>query len=469
MDGLPSHARARPSQRGQVLPLFAVGMATMVLMATLLFDGAQALVVRRRLQSAADAAAMAAANTLLADSIEGCSAGTGATPKEPVRQAAMAALEANSRGLDIDTVEVECALGYGTHAVRVTLEADSPSFFMGGMHVSASGTALNGQVSTGKYSVIELNPYNPSWSKNNGCPSVLFSGGPSVLFEGSLQANSGCPAGSGGAMGTNGNAATVTFTNGADARLVGGFVQGPLVITPPPRTNQPAVADPLRALPPPEGLPVRSTSRLVLNNESLVLDPGVYLGGIQLKNKSQAYLHPGIYVLDGGGLDLGAQAAMFSIDSSRTTTSIETWARDCTSACGVLLHNTGTASTFGPISVGAGATLLLKPYQPRISAPSVSAYMNLLIWQSLTPVTTSSWSQPPITLNGGGKVDVSGTIYAPSAQVYLTGGSGGSGGSTVDLTLQFISWDLQIQGNSRFNFYYRSEAFAKPFAYGLVE
>jgi hypothetical protein len=460
----------RSSEQGQVLVLFAVGLAAMILMATLLFDAAHSLVVRRQLQSAADGAALAAANTLLASSVDGC-ASSGTTPKGSVRQAALASIETNARGLGLESIDVTCASGYANNAVRVSLIARAPSFFMPGTRVSASGTALNGQVSYGKYSIIELNPHNPSWSKENGCPSVLLSGGPTILFEGSVQVNSACPSGSGGAMGTNGNAATITFRNGSDARLVGGFVQGPLVITPPPLTGQPVVPDPLRALPQPplSSLTVRSTSRLVLNNENLVLESGIYRGGIQLKNKSQAYLRPGIFVLDGGGLDLGAQAAMYSVDATRTSTSIATWGSDCTGSCGILLYNTGTTSSMGPVSIGAGATLLLRPYHPGGSIPSVPAYANLLLWQSLDPEPTSSWSQPPVYLNGGGTIDLSGTLYAPSARVYLTGGSGGSGGSTMDLTLQFINWDMQIQGNARFNFYFRSQAFAKPFEYGLVE
>ena len=55
----------------------------------------------------------------------------------------------------------------------------------------------------------------------------------------------------------------------------------------------------------------------------------------------------------------------------------------------------------------------------------------------------------------------------PGALVSMTGGSGGSGGGT-DLTLQIICWDLQIQGNSSFHFYYRNDGFTARPGYGLV-
>ena len=37
------------------------------------------------------------------------------------------------------------------------------------------------------------------------------------------------------------------------------------------------------------------------------------------------------------------------------------------------------------------------------------------------------------------------------------------------MTLQFVVWDAQFQGNSSFRFNYQSEKFAKPYGYGLVE
>jgi hypothetical protein len=96
-------------------------------------------------------------------------------------------------------------------------------------------------------------------------------------------------------------------------------------------------------------------------------------------------------------------------------------------------------------------------------------YRNMLLWQDANPVPTSTHAQPTVRLGGGGQVEMSGTLYAPNAPVYMTGGSGGSGGSATNITLQFICWDLQVQGNSSFHFYYNSEEFARPTDYGLVQ
>ncbi|HEX3218694.1 MAG TPA: hypothetical protein VHU77_01490, partial [Candidatus Limnocylindria bacterium] len=94
---------------------------------------------------------------------------------------------------------------------------------------------------------------------------------------------------------------------------------------------------------------------------------------------------------------------------------------------------------------------------------------NLLFWQSVAPAPSSTYEQPILQLIGGGAVDMSGTVYAPSAKVQMGGGSGGSGGDSIDLTLQFISYDLELSGNSNFHFRYNAQAFARPLDYGLIQ
>ena len=39
----------------------------------------------------------------------------------------------------------------------------------------------------------------------------------------------------------------------------------------------------------------------------------------------------------------------------------------------------------------------------------------------------------------------------------------------TDVTLQFVSWDLELSGTSSFIFRYRTEKFAKPTDYGLIK
>jgi len=515
---MPLRARSKGS-RGQILPLFVLCLTAILLMSSLLLDASMALLMRRADQSTADAAALAAANVIqTSGSIRTCSATVGGTPRSDIVAAAKASVHTNLPGYNLNNVDVTCpaadpfGTSYDNFAVRVSLSSNSPGFFskvvgINAFAVSTTATAFNGQQAGAKWSVVELDPYNSGWSNGKqGCPSVLFSGGPTVTFDGSVHVDSKCPAGSGGSMGTNGNSATITFNNGGNAYLSGGYAPGPLtmIYSPPgpsgPKVNQPQIGDQLD-ITQPSGLAVvcdRSKPKCntgftpdmstfsspfsVGAGTNTILSPGIYEGGIQLKSSARAFMKPGVYILDGGGLDLNASSALYSVNSGFSSANPAwtpaTWKTvDCLpGACGVLIFNTGTASgapsaKLSQITVGAGGSLGLRAYAPGAPGNNVvnTTYENLVIWQSKAPVDSSSYQQPIISLGGGGSFDVTGTVYAPSAEVQMLGGSGGGGGNSLDLTIQFISWDLSIQGNSSFHFYYQSNAFAKPMDYGLVE
>jgi hypothetical protein len=232
--------------------------------------------------------------------------------------------------------------------------------------------------------------------------------------------------------------------------------------------------DPFAFLPPVpvSDLPVRSTSKLTLLGTIATLQPGVYRGGIELKSTAIALLEPGIYVIDGGGLSVGAQAMLMSVPAGTLATTPATWQSTCLpSNCGVLIHNTGTTSTLGAVNIGAGAIVKLRSYAPAAdpNPGSYQDYDKMLIWQSGSPEPTSTYAQPPVELKGGGGVDIAGTVYAPGALVRMGGSSGGSGGESIVATLQFISWDLEIYGNASFHFKYVEREFARPTDYGLIE
>lgn len=473
----------RRREGGQILVLFTLALVAMIAMLGLLFDGGGALALRRQMQNAGDAAALAAVNTMQTLTPRTCSTIAGPPPGAPqdaIVTAARAEVRRTMPWLTDAQITVSCPPGWSNFAVGVDLGASSQTTFarvvgFGGIGVGTTSQAVNGAITSAIYSIIVLDPSNPTWPNGRrGCPSTLISGGPSITIEGSMAVDSACPAASGGALGTNGNAATLTAVGNAKIRVVGDFVPGPLTILPNVLTHQPYVRDPLDKLPAiPASLTTRSANKLVLSGSSTVLSPGVYVGGIQMKNSAKAFLRPGIYVMKGGGFDMGAQNAVYSVAAGVSSTSDATWGTDCPQAsCGVLIYNTsGSGSNaMGQFTVGAGATLRLRPYRPTADTggTNVLEYENLLLWQDANPVPTSSYAQPVVQLNGGGTVDVSGGVYAPSALVQMGGGSGGTGGAT-DLTVQFIAWDLALSGNSSFVFRYRESEFPKPLDYGLVK
>lgn len=499
--------RRPASERGQFLVIFAFAFLVIVMMLGLLFDGARGLVLRREMQNASDAAAMAGANVVQGLPIKGCSATAGPPPGGPqaaVEAAAKASIAANLPNYNLAEVIVTCPPGWDNAAVQVQLADQSPTFFgsvfgIGPLDVATKSSAVNGMTSFNAYSVILLDPENPSWPQaRRGCPSFLLSGGPTVRFDSSIYINSACTSANGGALSTNGNATTLTLgSNGPSIRIVGEYKPQALTITPTPVEHQRPKTDPLASLQPPPGSPnfasndltslkVQRTTRLIVgqgqSNSTVTLEPGVYKGGIQLRNQSVAYLHPGIYVIQGGGIDLGAQTSLYAVPAGPVSPSLATtWDTTCTASnCGVLIYNTGTSSgslAMGQVSVAAGATFKVRSYDPTASVTLLNSgasytnaeYENMLIWQSRDPLASNSYAQPLLQLNGGGSVVMAGTVYAPQAKVLMGGTSGGSGGSSTVLTLQFIVWDLELSGNSNFWFRYDGNEFSRPLDYGLIE
>jgi hypothetical protein len=461
--------RARSSSRGQILPLFVIFLTAMLLMMSLVLDASSALLMRRGYQSAADAAAMAAANVSGFGS-KGCAASVGAATT-----AAGNSVAANLPGY-AGPITVSCVTTgpYAGIAVQVSLSGASPGFFsrvvgINSFAVNTTATAINGQLTGGKYSVMLLDP--------TGCSSASFQGSFTANFEGSLYVDSSCPTtSSNAALLTGGNSGSVTFAPGTGAYVVGGYrdAHTPPMFAVPPVTGVQPISDQLAVGLGTPSVPADAPTPTSCGSSDKIFSPGNYPSGIQLKNSERGFLLPGLYYMQNtpanGGLSLQASAELYSVNSGFlpancaaviTTTSsgvtTSTWSNYCTAAsgCGVLIVN-AAQNNKGAISVAGGAVTMLMPYQP-----GVKAYQNLLIWQ-----LGGTYSQPTVALQGGGAANLTGGLYAPAATVNMGGGAGGSGGN---LTIQFIAWDLVLQGTPTFDFVYNTDAFPRPMGYGLEQ
>lgn len=530
-------------ERGQVLPMFAILVAALIAMLGLLFTGGEALRYRRQLQDTADAAALAAANLLVAQN--GCSqSGQGGTPRSALVTAARSSVGTNMPSFPSGSVSVSCPTGYSNFAVQVSLAGTASGWFgPGGLNVGSSGTAINGQVRGGGYSVALLDPSNPTWrgSQNNGCASYTINGGPTVTYEGSIFVNSACTraASSNAAVKGINSSFRMAMINNAQMYIVGEYAAGTQGhITPDPIQNVGTpLGDPLGSLVKPchatdgtsclgstSSLPARSMatsgngqigSQCKQGSTTLdpcILLPGTYSGGILAGTGSSPttlLLRPGIYYIEGGGLQLkSGSARILSIPSSGvlsdaaaktayattlTDTQIGTrWQQDCPppvsgnanpSTCGNLIYNaksdsksswTTSGGSADAISNGAQGILLLRGYYPSSDAlglgSTFSSYKNLVMWQARSPIPGSGSPQPDLTMAGGACVVLSGTVYASGGLVSYGGSSCGSGGGAdAAATLQFICWDLTLSGNNSFYFAFRAEAFTQPSGYGLVQ
>ncbi len=184
-----------------------------------------------------------------------------------------------------------------------------------------------------------------------------------------------------------------------------------------------SAADPLASLaaPDPSSLTVQSTSRLSISgNQTVTLNPGVYVGGIQISDNAQVTLKPGIYYLQGGG---------FSVSGSGSVTDL---------GKGVLLYNAPTSSADTISLTGNGKVTL----SPMASGP----YQGITLFQDRS-------STAPITITGNGNLDITGAIYAAHALLNVTANANvdAQGNPLDSVGLALIVYDLKISGNGDFS------------------
>ena len=554
--------RQRGREDGQIIIIFALMLSMLMILASLLYSGAQTLVSRRQLQNAGDAAALAAAN-LMENKTALCNASrisaTGTSGSNDLYLAAKSAVMTNlgwtaAQVTSRMTLSCPTSSSYAGVAVTINLSITGPKWFgAGGIAINTSSTGINGQVTNGDYSVALLDPSNPTWTGGGGrtgCASYLVNGGVTVTYEGSIFVDSTCTRtiSSDAAVKAANSAFSMSLINGAKLLLAGEVSSGTLSkISPTPTENvRPLLPDPLAGLTKPchatDGtnclgltttLPAQDYSTTGSGHCKTmkvvcVLSPGTYVGGLLAANGSGVatlLLRPGVYYINGGGVQLksgaGQLIAIPSATSGKcsgtaivsctdaeaiarycnptnntngscqntTDTTGANWAADCppppaTTTCGVMIYNAKADAASGWVKTGGSAdtidngsqgVLLLRAYNPTYDSISgngttFASYKNVILWQARTPAPSATSGQPIVSMVGGACVVLSGTVYAPGAQVAFGGSSCGTGGGAdAQMTLQFVAWDLTLSGNNSFYFAYRRNGFATPYAYGLVQ
>ena len=183
-----------------------------------------------------------------------------------------------------------------------------------------------------------------------------------------------------------------------------------------------------------------SPQSVTLNNSTPVtLNPGIYTG-ITISGGANVTFNPGIYVLMGGG---------FSATGGSTVT-----------GSGVMFYNTastynsstgadGSSPSFGTIKINAGAVTMTA------LSNSSSKFDGMLFYQDRS-------NTQGVTMSGNSNTsNLSGTLYAPAADLSVSGG--GNWGA------QFITKTATFSGGSSITINYAGSNLGKaPFVF-LVE
>ncbi|MGQ7791830.1 pilus assembly protein TadG-related protein [Faunimonas sp. B44] len=184
------------------------------------------------------------------------------------------------------------------------------------------------------------------------------------------------------ALHTNGSAAIETLST----RVVGP-AQPAAQFSPAPIFGQPVLADPIAPRLDWPHTPPCTYSNVSLKSASVTLVPGTFCGGLALSSGATLNLKAGEYVIRSGNLDLGSGSALIAPEG----TTIILTAAD------------------GIINMQGGARLVIK-------APDDGP------WKGIALAVKPQSSERTSALIGGGETDISGIVYLPTQKLKLSGG-----------------------------------------------
>ncbi|MBI5085065.1 MAG: hypothetical protein HZB13_10775 [Acidobacteria bacterium] len=388
-------------QSGQVLLIGTLVGTMLFAMVGLALDTGFLYYQKRKIQSAADAAAIAAILEL--------NTGVAANFVQAGREDAK--LNGFEHGVDNVTTTLNRPPTGGPHAgdsqyVEAVVTKNVKTYFLsllslGSMTVAAKAEARMG---AGTSCVYLLDPAAEDQFRVAGNYSATCG----------LMANSNSPK----ALDLNSGTATATrfATNG---QYVGAF-------NPIPATNQPRVADPLASLQPPT-FPAANYYGVNVTN-STPLNPGVYHGGIRVAQGVQAFFNPGIYVLNGGGLTTsgGPNAFLTGIGVSFYFTARQPVP---TPPPG---FNVASANTPGRFLLNGEGGFDLR-------APTSGEMAGILFFQDRNPANQAG----PYDIQGTNTTRIEGVVYVPASDFLFQNHTGNTANYTI-----IVSRTLRLDGGA---------------------
>lgn len=380
-------------ERGQALIIVVLSLTCILGFVALATDVGILLQTKRRMQTAADSAAIAGAAELRYGNVS---------------TAALAGAADNGvvNGSNGATVSVNDPPQLGPHAgdaayVEVIATQNNPTFFMRAFHINALDVSARAVATLGS---------------GNGCIYTLDPTGTGLRMNGSGNINvPDCgiviDSSDSDAIRKNGSG---TITAGSIGVVGGVNENGSGSITPTPVTGIAPAGDPLAFLSPP---PYTSGSCLpnprINGSANFTLGPSssggvVCYNGLSINGSGNGQLNPGVYVINGD----------FNFNGSGT------------------LQGTGVTFYFPP----GGSFGLNGSHTVDLSAPTSGAYNGVLFYQDPA-------NHQDVTVNGSSSSVFTGIFYFPGAELTL------NGSNSTTFNAAFVAGSIVMNGSGRFNNY----------------
>jgi hypothetical protein len=406
-EGIHGNRSHASNEAGQILLLVALGIFVLIGSVALAVDVGYLRYMKRNMQKAADAAAIAGAAERIYN--------VGNIVNAARTDASKNGFTDGTNGVSVTVNRPPPREPYQSRPdpdnyVEVIIDQDQPTFFARIFNIASSPMEARAVAYAGTEAasgcVDILDPTASHAFAATGGANVIADCG---IYVNSNDTNAALFASGGARVAANG----VGVRGGASINGSGTQVGSPLV------TGAPPMSDPLAYLQAPTFGGCNHTN-YVINTSPVTLSPGVYCGGIRVQgNNRTVYFNPGIYILNGGGLQATANGTTLSSPSG-----------------GVTFYNTGTSggvTRYGNIDINARTTL---------AAPTSGGYAGILFWQD------PNWGD--VLHNGaqfnGSPISLTGALYFPKANLTWNGGNSTSASYTIVVANQ-----VQFGGNATFN------------------
>lgn len=415
----PSFSRFN-ARRGAVAAQMTLSMSVLLAVAALALDYGILLLERRQAQASADAASLAAATELY--NSYGTNSGVDPGPDHPAATNGRAVADANGYTNDTtnSVVTINIPPTSGTFQgqagyAEAIIEARKHRYFSsiwGSDRLPVSARAVaRGRWPEYRDGILLLHP-----SKDK---SLQISGNGEITVEGAILVNSNHST----AFQISGNGRVVSSA----LRITGDYKKsGNASLTPTPTTGVAPTPDPMANLPAPypPDYPLIPGSHSFSGNSNVTLNPGRYQGGISISGNATVVMNPGIYIMEGGGFHISGNGNL--------------------TAPTVLIYNTKRLSSYPNGSVQQDADQISISGNGRITwtPPTTGTYTGISIFQDRAVADKS------LKISGNGFMALSGLIYAPAAEVQL---SGNGTTTTEQLGGAYIASSMQISGNGTVN------------------
>jgi hypothetical protein len=174
------------------------------------------------------------------------------------------------------------------------------------------------------------------------------------------------------------------------------------------------------------------------------LTPGVYYGGWTVGNRVRLFLEPGMYILAGGGISPPSGGSIEAVtNAAGVEARIMIFSTDGPGCPSIGAQCQGTVRMTSRDVFKAKA---LNSATCAAVSPQACPWKGILLWQD----GSASNATAAVHLGGQASSVMAGTIYAPRAQVEVSGGATGTGcgGSTAAscLAIQIIAYRFKVSG-----------------------